>query len=271
MELSFYLWEPKPGAASANLVLLHGMGGTGALWRPIAASLENRYRIMAPDQRGHGKSRERQSSFLPLDFGRDLVETLDHTGFHPAWLIGHSMGVRTACAAALLRPEWVRGLILIDLGFSGAAGGGLGDRLAAFLEKLPSTFASRADARAFMRAQAPDPSMGQYLMAVAQTAPDGRVTFPFDPQALIQTIEAARESSVRPWIRQVAERGMPVLALRGSLSEVWSKADFEAEKERFSDLKSVTFEEVAGTGHGLPFDKRAEFVSRVADFVDRKP
>src|SRR4051794_24138173 len=103
------------------------MGGTGALWRPIAASLENHFWIMALDQRGHGGSRlvrapggrnAQHEDYTPLSYGRDVIETLEAESFHPTWLIGHSMGVRTACAAAHLRPEWVRGLVLVDLGFS---------------------------------------------------------------------------------------------------------------------------------------------------------
>ncbi|MCM2278230.1 MAG: alpha/beta hydrolase [Oligoflexia bacterium] len=272
MELAFRRWEPKEipaGAPFAKLVFLHGMGGTGALWRPIAAFLEERAQILAPDQRGHGRSAvSGLSTFHPLDFGNDLVETLDAQDFHPAWLIGHSMGVRSACAAAHLRPDWVQGLILIDLGFSGPAGGGLGERLAAFLEILPQSFPTRTEAREFMTRNAPDPSMGQYLMAVATMEPDGRLIFPFDKESLLKTLRVAGDTSVRDWVRELGKRGMPILALRGALSQVWSRADFEAERALFSDLPSVRFQEIEGTGHGLPFDKRTEFLRTLEDFIN---
>ncbi len=107
--------EEKP-----RVVFLHGMGGTGALWRPIAAGLEDHFEILAPDQRGHGASRVTATpggrdapSYTPLDYGRDVVETLDALKFHPTWIVGHSMGVRTACAAAYLKPEWIQGLVLL--------------------------------------------------------------------------------------------------------------------------------------------------------------
>ena len=72
--------------------------------------------------------------YTPLEYGRDVVETLEKQNFHPTWLIGHSMGVRTACAAAHLKPEWIQGMVLVDLGFAGPAGGGLGEDLARFLQ-----------------------------------------------------------------------------------------------------------------------------------------
>jgi esterase len=281
MKLAYQLWNQtgiqmgKPATGSPRrIVLLHGMGGTGALWRPIAASLEEDFEILAPDQRGHGKSQvphipggRIEPTYTPLDYGRDTIETIDSLDFHPTWLIGHSMGVRSACAAAHLTPDWVQGLILIDLGFSGAAGGGLGDELGSFLKILPMEFPDRAQARTFMDENCPDPAIAQYLLAVSVRTPEGKTTFPFDKSALIQTIQAARNSSVGTWVEVLASRGMPVLVLRGANSLVWTHEEFEAEIARFAKYPSVKFEEFAGAGHGLPFEKRAEFVKRVREFV----
>ena len=67
MELAFHLWPAQSPNTSTHpvtkIALLHGMGGTGALWRPVAASLENHYSIMAFDQRGHGRSGVHDISF----------------------------------------------------------------------------------------------------------------------------------------------------------------------------------------------------------------
>lgn len=272
MELGYQRWPvaPKPSShGKPKLVFLHGMGGTGSLWRPVASSLENDFEILAPDQRAHGRSRAPQSSYTPTDFGQDLIDTLEATDFHPAWIVGHSMGVRSAVAAAHLRPEFAQGLILIDLGFSGPAGGGMGDGLAAFLSQLPLRFPSRAAARDHMNAHAPDPSMGQYLMAVATMEADGSLSFPFDRDGLIRTIEGVRDISVREWLRVLTARGMPVLALRGATSRVWSREDYLAEMRFFAKAPSIEFREIAETGHGLPFEKRLEFVGLLKDFVAR--
>ncbi len=37
-----------------TLVLLHGFTHTGASWEPVGAALGGRYRVLAPDIRGHG-------------------------------------------------------------------------------------------------------------------------------------------------------------------------------------------------------------------------
>lgn len=276
MELAHQLWNQtgkSHESESQRIVLLHGMGGTGKLWRPLAAGLENERVVLAPDQRGHGESQHpdipgsrNRTSYTPLDYGQDVIDTLKKLNFHPTWCLGHSMGVRTAVAAAHLKPEWFQGLILVDLGFSGVAGGGLGENLAQFLQLLPQSFENRTVARTFMAAHCPDPSIAQYLLAVSERDENGRTTFPFDHGALIQTIHAARDVSVRQWVRELGSRGMPILILRGEQSLVWSHELFVQERESFRDLSSITFKEVSGAGHGLPFEQRQTLIQLVREF-----
>ncbi len=281
MKLAYRIWNSShfdiKNAQVPKLLLLHGMGGTGALWRPLAAGLEDRYAVLAPDQRGHGESQiphvtgsRIETRYTPLDYGQDLVETLDELEVKSCWVVGHSMGVRSACALAHLKPELVRGLILIDLGFSGVAGGGLGEGLSTFLKNFPMRFSSRAEARLFMDQNCPDPSMAQYLMAVAVPISEtegGGLTFPFDKAALISTIHAARDISVRKWVEEAAQNRIRVLALRGARSLVWSREEFERERAHFAGSPTIEFEEVPGAGHGLPFEKRAELTAKINNFL----
>jgi len=270
MELFFQRWNLPGPLDREKLVLLHGMGGTGALWRPIGASLEDTLDILAPDQRGHGKSRIPQQTspqYTPLDYGQDVLDTLNALKFYPTWIVGHSMGVRTAMAAAHLKPEWVKGLILVDLGFTGLAGGGFGEGLAQFLNQLPDRFSSREEAKNFMKTYCPDASIAQYLMAVSISTPEGHQTFPFDHTALIQTIHAARDFSIRPWVRELGNLKKPILVLRGERSGAWSHEEYLQEKEAFLDLVSVQFREISNAGHGLPFEQRPTFVSLIREFM----
>lgn len=283
MELFYHHWSSRgslieqrslPLPLPPKITLLHGIGGTGAIWRPIGASLENEMSVLALDQRGHGQSRVLstqgspiQPGFTPLDYGQDVIDTLESLNFHPSWLLGHSMGVRSAVAAAYIKPHWIQGLILVDLGFSGVAGGGLGESLSHFLKVLPPQFSSREAAKTFMASHCPDPSIGQYLMAVSVVDSEGHLSFPFDHWALIQTIEAAQNFSVRNWIKDLGDRGMPILVLRGEKSLVWNRNEFKQEREQFSEIKSIVFKEIAGAGHGLPFEQRTAFVSTIREFI----
>lgn len=264
---------PATSPERPKLVLLHGMGGNGSLWRPVGAALENDADLLCPDQRGHGESRvpgpTTVEDYAPEVFGADVRDTCAAEGFSPAWVIGHSMGVRTACGYAKLSPAAVSGLILVDLGFSGVAGGGIGEALSTFLSDLPEEFPSREAARNFLAERCPDPSIAQYLIAVSTIDPkSGEVRFPFDHAALLMTIEASRGTRAGPWMEEYARAtGRPVYVLRGSESGVYRAAEFAADRARYASLPNVKFVEIAGAGHGLPFEKRAEFVALIREWV----
>jgi pimeloyl-ACP methyl ester carboxylesterase len=268
-----YPRDPIAGSGRPKLLFLHGMGGNGSLWRPIAAALEDDADILCPDQRGHGgsilPSPPKLPEYSPLTLAEDVRETAAHLGFAPAWVIGHSMGVRTACGYAKLEPKAVAGLVLVDLGFSGEAGGGVGEALSTFLRDLPVSFDSRAEARDFLALRCPDPAIAQYLLAVSQTnAQTGILTFPFDHGALLTIVEASRGSESGPWLEEFARTtGRPVYVLRGAESRVYSAEDFQAERAKYEVLPNVKFIEFAGAGHGLPFEKRHAFVALLRQWI----
>jgi pimeloyl-ACP methyl ester carboxylesterase len=152
----------------------------------------------------------------------------------------------------------------------GLAGGGLGENLGNFIRVLPQSFSSRDEARAFMNAHCPDPSIAQYLMAVSRSEPSPsglQIVFPFDSASLLQTIEAARGVSLKEWVNQAARAGIRVLALRGARSKVWSAEAFESDKRLFDPALPIQFEEIADAGHGLPFERRAAFIARLQSFI----
>src|SRR4051812_19081171 len=102
------MWESMMRAVR-DLVLLHGFTQTRAAWRPIAARVAERYRLHAPDLRGHGAA----SDVRPVGFDavlKDIVALADG----PVTLAGYSMGGRIAQLAALAHPGWVGRLVLVS-------------------------------------------------------------------------------------------------------------------------------------------------------------
>lgn len=270
MKLNFFNWFPKEdltkdGVSPIPLVFLHGMGGTGQIWRPIAAQLEEQFSCIAPDQRGHGMSRPVPESeahqFHASDYARDVSLLLQSLNIERYFLIGHSMGVRTALALAHLEPKKVAGLIAVDIGITSAWGGGIGIPLASFLEKLPRSFASRVELKDYCMAHCPDPAIAQYLTAVSKKVsetPESWV-FPFDHESLVETIRQANEAPIEFWLREILAAGVPTSFLRGTRSQVWLKPDYEEQRSRI-EHPLLEFQEWQDCGHGLPFEQRAKFV-----------
>ncbi len=298
MKLHFFQWPTLSARSSETLIFLHGMGGTGQIWRPVAAQLEDDFLCIAPDQRGHGKSRPvleaEKNAFHAEDYAQDVSELINGLSLPattdvsvnsaPAqrvWLIGHSMGVRTALALAHLNPERVKGIIAIDIGLTQQWGGGIGKPLADFIQKLPRTFSSKTSLREYLFAHCPDASIAQYLSAVAKEVgnANGAISsptqetwvFPFDHEALVMTIQEADEAPIEEWVKEIARANIRTLFLRGAQSKVWLKSDYESQKAKFLaefPHGPLTFEEWENCGHGLPFEQRARFIAKIREFIE---
>jgi esterase len=274
MVLNFFKWyRGSSPAARTPLLFLHGLGGTGRIWRPIAAGLEEDIPCFAPDQRGHGLSRpvplDEASHFHALDYAQDLVELLDREHLTQVHLVGHSMGVRSALALCSLAPDRIKSLVAVDIGISSAWGGGIGEPLADFIEHLPRSFPDRNSMREHLFSKCPDPAIAQYLSAVAQlrAGPLEQWEFPFDHDALVRTIRQAHEAPIGDWLHQTLQNRIPCFFFRGANSKVWLKPDYETQKAHYAH-PLLHFEEWENCGHGLPFEQRARFTETLKNLTD---
>jgi pimeloyl-ACP methyl ester carboxylesterase len=95
------------------VVLLHGLGDTGETWSDVAAALAGRYRVLAVDLPGFGRSEASCHRPLLEGFTRVLAEWLDAVAPEPVILVGHSMGGSAAAHLAGSRPDLLSGLVLV--------------------------------------------------------------------------------------------------------------------------------------------------------------
>ncbi|KIN70816.1 Hydrolase, alpha/beta fold family protein [Sulfitobacter noctilucae] len=103
--------EARPG--TPDLIIAHGLFGSGRNWGVIAKRLSDSRRVITPDMRNHGTS-PRETSHSYADMAADLAELIIETG-SPADLCGHSMGGKAAMALALTQPHLIRKLIVADI------------------------------------------------------------------------------------------------------------------------------------------------------------
>ncbi len=94
------------------VVLLHGLGGSAAVWHRNVPALRERYRVLVPELWGGGWTQFRGP--VTLDAGARLVTGfLDAVGCPSAHLVGGSLGGIIAGAAAVSEPGRVRSLTLV--------------------------------------------------------------------------------------------------------------------------------------------------------------
>lgn len=109
IELSYVeLGNPK----GRPLLLLHGFTDTSRSWSLIAPYLSE-YRLLVPDQRGHGAADAPPCCYSSHVYADDARQFLDALGIGQAAIVGHSMGSMTAITMAAEYPERFPEIVLI--------------------------------------------------------------------------------------------------------------------------------------------------------------
>lgn len=105
--LHVHAWGDSDAPA---VVCLHGVYAHGRRFRRLAEErLAARFRVLAPDLRGHGRS-DREP---PWDLGAHVSDLLESVAVPGTW-IGHSFGGRLVLEVAVRVPELVRRIVLLD-------------------------------------------------------------------------------------------------------------------------------------------------------------
>ncbi|MBO0728737.1 MAG: alpha/beta hydrolase, partial [Acidimicrobiaceae bacterium] len=108
--------QPKSGEAaepSPTVLLLHGWTSTAALnWFRCFGPLSREFRVVAPDQRGHGRGIRSWRPFRLEDCADDMAALVRALGTGPVILAGYSMGGPIAQLVWRRHPDVVRGMVL---------------------------------------------------------------------------------------------------------------------------------------------------------------
>jgi pimeloyl-ACP methyl ester carboxylesterase len=103
------------GTAGPRVLCCHGLFGQGRNWTAVAKALSDRHRVTLVDLPDHGRSAwtERVSY---ADMALAVARLLEELAPGERWaVVGHSMGGKVAMALALLRPELVDRLCVVDI------------------------------------------------------------------------------------------------------------------------------------------------------------
>lgn len=104
-----------------TVVVLHGAASSCHWYDLVTPHIDGRYRVIALDQRGHGKTDQPSIGYDWRTLAYDVIGSLDQLGIDKAAVVGHSWGASTALSVAALYPDRVTALGLIDGGLGGGA------------------------------------------------------------------------------------------------------------------------------------------------------
>jgi lipase len=107
----------RAGRGPDPVVCLHGITAQHRAFNAAARYLEPSLGLVGVDLRGRGDSDKPESGYSLEAHAADVVRVLDHLGLQRAVLAGHSMGGFVALKTALMFPERVRAIVLLDGGW----------------------------------------------------------------------------------------------------------------------------------------------------------
>jgi pimeloyl-ACP methyl ester carboxylesterase len=175
----------------------HANGFPASTYRTIFAELSDDYEMRYIERIGHDARYPVTSDWPHLV--EELIEDIGSRYEEPVWLVGHSLGGYLSLMAALKRPHWVRGVVMLDSPVvAGWRAGvlrvsqwtGLDERLspAAATRTRRTHWPSRDDAWRHFHAKTAfarwdERVLSDYIdFGIPQTASDGTRTLAFDRQ-----------------------------------------------------------------------------------------
>lgn len=238
------------------LVLLHGWAMSSAVFGEIAGNLQQHFRLLIPDLRGHGRS-DPGDGYLLEQFAADLDEWLELLGIERADVFGWSLGGQIALALQRVAPSRVRrlGLIGSTPRFVAAEGWEHG------LPKGQVMAMARNVKREYLK------TMGEFfdLQFAGEQLPAERyrqiIAFAVrqgslpQPQVALAALETLRRGDLRPWLADV---DCPVLVMHGEQDRI---CPLGAGAYLADHIPDATFAAVPGVGH-------APFMSRMQEVAD---
>lgn len=103
-----------PQGIETTIVFQHGFAGVAESWEYQLAHFANRYRVIAPDLRGHGQSDAPHSTYSMSELVQDLHDVVEQLNVPEKFVLaGHSFGGAVCIEFANAFPERIEKLILV--------------------------------------------------------------------------------------------------------------------------------------------------------------
>jgi esterase len=254
------------GPRRPAVVLLHGGGQSAWTWQRVASRLAARYRLLAPDLRGHGDTEWSPAGAYAIDlFREDLHAFVRALGLDRFALAGMSMGGMAALAYAGTYGETLRGLVVIDIAPEIAQEGR--DRIADFMGGR-ERFASLDEAVAYAHAFNPRRDLAQFRRTLPRNlrpTPDGGLAWKWDPAFFVAGQAERWLEPDRLWAA-AARVPCPALVVHGTESDILTR---EAGERLAAALPHGRFVSIEGAGHSVQGDNPHSLGEALERFLSR--
>jgi len=240
-------------------IILHGFLGMSDNWKTLGSKYaENGFEVHLIDQRNHGKSFHSDEFNYDL-LSDDVINYMNHHNIDSAFVLGHSMGGKTAMQLATSHPDRVKKLIVADIApkfypphhdfiFNG-------------LSHLDfDKISDRREADEELSNHIKDRGIRQFLLKNLYWVEKEKLGFRFNFDVLKDRMEEIGEN-----IFPNAVYDGPTLFLRGDRSEYIQPNDLAEIKRHFPNAKIETIDKA---GHWLHAENPKQFYEKSFKFLN---
>ncbi|MBO0342986.1 MAG: alpha/beta fold hydrolase [Bacteroidota bacterium] len=240
-------------------IILHGFLGMSDNWKTLGTQYaENGFQVHLIDQRNHGKSFH-SDEFNYDVLSDDVINYMNHHNIDSAYVMGHSMGGKTAMQLATSHPSRVKKLIIADIApkyypphhdfiFNG-------------LSHLDfNQISDRREADDELAKHIKDRGIRQFLLKNLYWVEKEKLGFRFNFDVLKNRMEEIGEN-----IFPNAIYDGPALFLRGDRSEYIQPNDFAEIKRHFPNAEIETIDKA---GHWLHAENPKQFYEKSFTFLN---
>lgn len=248
------------------LVILHGLYGSGESWSRVANLLSDEFIVYLPDLRNHGSSFHHPSHTYS-ELAEDVKIWAEHNNIPKFYLVGHSMGGKTAMFFALRNPEMINKMVIADI--SPRSYTALMDHvdsvqfhlnLISMMRTIPvETLTSYRDAAAYLSKY--DENIRNIVLKNLRKK-NGRLYWKINIEAIFNNLPEIMDGlDIDDFIDK--KINVPVLFLKGGLSNYLTEKDLKLIDFIFSNAK---FEIVENAGHWLHYEQPVDVAEKIRNY-----
>ena len=256
------LWYEDQGAG-CPVVLVHGWCMSSAVWKYQFEGLSSSMRLLAPDLRGHGRSRGIAGGLNFEGFADDLVDLCEALNLSKIVLVGWSMGAQVALQASAELSGRLAGMVLVSAtprftasddfpyALAGTEASGMRLKVQRNTQRALDGFYTRLFAEGEFESHSSGAEIKQLLSAIP----------PPDTAAVLDALDALSRTDMRGLLPAI-----PVLTLvvNGSQDRICLPRASTYLKEHIPDARQFVF---PGCGHAPFLTRSLQFNAEITRFA----
>jgi len=227
------------------LLLMHGGASTIEIFAGLTPELANRYKVILPERRGHGRTADVEGPISYDLMAQDTIAFMEATGIISAHLGGYSDGACVGILVAMSRPDLVRKFVFVSGNFDVS---GMTKETLAFLQS--------ATPEAFEHV----PTLAKLVEMYKRTTPDGPEHFPIVFEKLKRMM--LEEPKIPP--QNLSRIAAPTLIMAGDRDAI----TLEHTIELFRAIPEAQLCIVPGSSHGLILEKPRMVAQIILDYLE---